>query len=246
MSLKNKPNPENMNPTEMITLKRTARIAGILYLLVAIIGPIGLMYIPSQIIVWGDAATTANNMLEHEFLFRSSIALRIVVQVLMLLVVWFLYRLLKRVNEHRARLMLIFYIVAVPTGFMVNGFNITALAICKGDIMASLTPVQLYDFVELFIRVGSYETQLVQLFWGLWLLPFGLLVYKSGFIPRIFGIYLILNGIAFIVLSFTFVLFPAVKSIVYKIALPFFFGEIAMILWLVIIGVKVKQKDSTV
>lgn len=230
-----------MNPSETNTLKRTARFAGLFYLLVAIIGPFGLMYIPSQIIVWGDAASTANNMIENEFLYRCGIAVRILVQVFMLLVVWFLYRLLKQVNEHQARLMVIFYLVAVPIGFMANVFNITAIALSKGDILQSFNPEQLYELTYLFIRTGSFDTQSVQLFWGLWLLPFGLLVYRSGFIPRIFGVLIFINGLAYIILCFTFVLFPEYKSLVYKFSVPFLFlGEIPVIFWLVIKGVNPK------
>ena len=230
-----------MNSSEMSILKRTARTAGVLYLLVAIIGPFGMMYIPSQIIVWNDAAATVQNILDHEFLFRSGIALRITIQVLMLLVVWFLYQLFNKVNKPQAKLMVILYIVAVPIGFLANVFNFTALAICRGDILQSFSPERLNDLAELFIRVGSYDTQLVQLFWGLWLLPFGLLVFHSRFIPRIFGVLLFINGIAYIILCFSIVLFPEYKSIVYKVSLPFLVaGEIPMIFWLLIKGVRTK------
>lgn len=231
-----------MNPTEISLLKKNARLAGLFYLLVAVIGPFGLMYIPGKIIVWGDAATTANNILEHEFLFRSGIAIRILVQVLMLMVVWFLYRLLKQVNEHQAKLMVMFYVVAVPIGFLANAFNITALILNKENILDSFSSEKLYDLTELFLSVGSYDTQLVQLFWGLWLLPFGLLVYRSGFIPRIFGLLIFINGLAYIILCFTFILFPDYKSIVYKIVLPFLFiGEIPIMFWLLIKGVQLKR-----
>jgi hypothetical protein len=233
-----------MNPTEITSQKRTARYAGICYLLVALIAPFGIMYVPGQIIVWGDTAATAINILDKEFLFRLGIADRMIVQILMLLVVWYLYRLLKEVNEHQARLMVILYIVAVPISFLVNTFNITALALFKGQILQAFSPEQLNDLGELFLRLGSYDTQLVQLFWGLWLLPFGLLVYQSGFIPKIFGILIFINGVAYMVLTFTIVLFPDYSSIVHKIAMPFLFlGEIPIIFWLLIVGVRSKKSQ---
>jgi hypothetical protein len=231
-----------MNSSKTITLKKTARYAGILYLLVAIIAPFGLMYIPSKIIVWDNASATVNNMLDKEFLFRIGIAIRMSVQVLMLLVVWYLYRLLKEVNEHQAKLMIIFYFVAVPVGFLVNVFNVTGLVLSLEDILQSFSPEQVNDMTLLFLSIGSYDTQLVQLFWGLWLLPFGLLVYNSKFIPRIFGVLIFINGIAYVVLCMTFVLFPEYKSLVYKFSLPFFFiGEIPIIFWLIIKGVKTQE-----
>ncbi len=235
-----------MNSTELNSLNRTARLAGLFYLLVAIIAPFGIMYIPAQTIVWGDAAATANNILDHEFLFRSGIAIRMIVQVLMLLVVWYLYRLLRQVNTHQARLMVLLYIVAIPIGFLVDVFNVTSLALYKGIILQSFNPEQLHELAILFLTVGSYDTQMVQLFWGLWLLPFGLLVYNSGFIPRIFGVLIFINGIAYIMLCFTFILFPDYLSIVNKITLPLLFlGEIPIIFWLLIKGVKEKQIIST-
>jgi hypothetical protein len=225
----------------MHTDQKTARYAGFFYLLVAIIAPFGVMYVPSQIIEWGDATVTANNMLVNEFLFRSGIAIRIIVQVLMLLVVWLLYRLLKQVNEHQAKLMVLFYIIAIPIGFLVNVFNITALIIFKGNSLPSFTPEQMYDLALLFLKIGSWDTQMVQVYWGLWLLPFGLLVYRSGFIPRILGVLIILNGIAYIISSFTFVLFPDYRSFISQITMPFLFlGEIPIIFWLLIKGVKLR------
>ncbi len=132
--------------------------------------------------------------------------------------------------------------MAIPVTFLANIFNLTALKLVKGGIWQSLEPEQLNDLAEIFLRMGSYDTQMVQLFWGLWLIPFGLLVYKSGFIPRILGVFLILNGIAYIIQSFTFVLLPDYKSIVSQIAMPFMFlGEIPILLWLLIKGVKEKQ-----
>ena len=226
----------------MNATQKTARLAGLLYLLLAIIAPFGLMYVPSQTIVWGDATATANKILANEFLFRSGIAIRLISHVLFLLVVWTLYRLLKQVNEHQAKLMVILAVMAIPVTFLANIFNLTALKLVKGGIWQSLEPEQLNDLAEIFLRMGSYDTQMVQLFWGLWLIPFGLLVYKSGFIPRILGVFLILNGIAYIIQSFTFVLLPDYKSIVSQIAMPFMFlGEIPILLWLLIKGVKEKQ-----
>jgi hypothetical protein len=226
----------------MNNAQKTARSAGLFYLLIAIIAPFGLMYVPLQIIEWGDAAATANNMLGKELLFRSGIAVRMVAQVLMILVVWFLYRLLKEVDENQAKLMFILYLVAVPIGFLANVFNFTALMVLKGSAIQSFTPEQMNDLALLFLRIGSWDTEMVQLYWGLWLLPFGFLVYKSGFIPRILGIFLILNGIAYMISSFTCVLFPEYRSLVSRIAMPFFFlGEIPIIFWLLIKGVRVKQ-----
>ena len=169
--------------------KRTARFAGLLYLLLAIIAPYGIMYVPSQIIVRGDTAATANNMLQNEFLFRTGIVADLISQVIFILLVWVLYRLLKSVNEHQAKLMGALVIVGVPIAFLTNVFKVTALMILKDGFMESFEPGQIHDWSKIFLNIGSYGTQMVQLYWGLWLIPFGMLVYRSGFIPRIFGVF---------------------------------------------------------
>ena len=133
-----------------------------------------------------------------------------------------------------------FVIVAVPVAFLINVFKITALMILKGSVLLqSIEPGQTHDIAAILLKTGSYSTQMVQLYWGLWLLPFGWLVYKSGFIPRIFGVLLILNGIAYVILSFTFILFPESQTLVSKVTMPFLFsGELPIILWFLIKGVK--------
>jgi len=225
--------------------KKTAKLAGLLYLILAIIAPYGLMYVPSKIVVWGDAAATANNILANEFLFRTGIVSNLIGEVIFMFLVLVLYRLLKQVNEHQAKLMVALVIVAIPIAFLANVFKITAMVIFKGSILQSFEPAQMNDLAELFLRFGSYSAQMVQLYWGLWLIPFGLLVYKSGFIPRILGVFLLINGIAYIILSFSFVLLPGYLSIISKFAMPFLFlGEIPIILWLLIKGVKTQVLAS--
>jgi Domain of unknown function (DUF4386) len=227
--------------------KKTARLAGLLYLILAILGSFSIMYVPSQIMVAGDATATANNILANEFLFRMGIVGDLISQVIFLLVAWVLYRLFKQVKEHQAKLMSILVIVGIPISFIASVFKITALMILKGGMLESFEPEQIQDLVAILLKTSNYGIQMVQLYWGLWLIPFGLLVYKSGFIPRILGVFLILNGIAYIILSFTFQLFPEYSAIVFKFSTPFLFlGEIPIILWLLIKGVKVKQDISEV
>jgi Domain of unknown function (DUF4386) len=229
----------------MNTNKKTARLAGLLYFIMAIIAPFGIMYVPSQIMVWEDAAATANNILANEFLFRTGIVSDLAGQALFLLLAMVLYQLFKQVNAHQAKIMSVLVLVSIPISFLGDVFNITALMILKGGILESFEPEQIQGLIAMLLRTGSYGTQMVQLYWGLWLIPFGLLVYKSGFIPRILGVFLVINGIAYIVLSFTFLLFPDYRTIVFKLCMPFLFlGEIPIILWLLIKGVKTQVLAS--
>ncbi len=221
------------------SLKKTARIAGLLYLVWVITGIYGIFYISSQIIVQGDAVATAKNMLTHEFLFRTGIINDIISNTIWVFLVFTLYRLLKQVNENQARLMVVLVIVQIPAVFFIEACNITSLMINKGEILKTLELSQRQDLAMLFVKINDYTTIILEMFWGLWLLPFGLLVYKSGFIPRILGVFLIFNGVAYIIPCFVSVLFPDYQTLVSQFAMPFWIlGEISITLWLLIKGIK--------
>ncbi|MFC2133684.1 DUF4386 domain-containing protein [Bacteroidota bacterium] len=225
------------------SLKNTARIAGLLYLLLVITGIYGIMYIPSQIIVEGDTVATANNILSNEFLFRTGFLNDIISNTIFLFLVLVLYRLFKQVNENQAKLMFALVIVQIPVLFMMEAFNITSLMILKGEILKTFELSQRQDLAMLFLKINDYGTLPLEMFWGLWLLPFGLLVYKSEFIPRIFGILLVIAGIAYMIDSTISLLFPSYSVFVNKPTLLLVaIGEISITLWLLIKGVKTQER----
>ena len=188
--------------------------------------------------VRGDINATAKNMVAHESLFRSSIASDLIANILFVAVVLLLYRLFKQVNEYLARLMVFLVVVAIPVALLGGGLQITALGIIKGDV-GTFQPAQLQQLVQTFIKLDSYNGQMITIFWGLWLLPLGVLVYRSVFIPRILGILLIINGFGYIITSLTFILFPGYLATVSKFMFPtYFVGEIPFIFWLLIVGVR--------
>lgn len=221
------------------SLKKTARLAGLLYFLLVITGVYIIMYVPSQIIVQGDAITTAKNILAKEFLFRTGIITDIISNTIFVFLVLALYRLLKQVNEHQAKLMVVLVVVQIPFVFMMETFNITSLMILKGEILQTFELSQRQDLATFFLKINDYGALTLEMFWGLWLLPFGLLVYKSGFIPRIFGILLIIAGIAYMNSSLVSLLFPGFSAFVNQPTLLLVaIGEISITLWLLIKGVK--------
>ena len=218
--------------------KVTARTAGVLYLLLAIIAPFGLIYVPGRVFVRGDAAATAENVLGNEFLFRTGVASHMVSQVLFILLVLLLYKLLKPVNQHWAKVMVALVIISLPLALLSDILNISGLMVLKGGSLSAFEPGQVDEIAGLFFKTANNVIQVTQLDWGLWLFPFGMLVYKSGFIPRIFGVLLAVNGLGYVMLSITFVLFPESGALVLKIAMPLLFvGEFPTILWLLIKGV---------
>jgi len=224
---------------KVYSLKKTARLAGLLYLILIITGVFSIMYVSSQIIVLGDTVTTAKNILAKEFLFRAGIISDLISNTIFVLLVLVLYRIFKQVNEHKAKLMVALVVVQIPALFIMESLNITSLMIFKGEILQTFELNQRQDLAMLFLKINDYGTLTLEMFWGLWLLPFGLLVYKSGFIPRIFGILLFIAGIAYMQASFTSILFPSYSAFVSQPTLLLVaIGEISITLWLLIKGVK--------
>ena len=221
------------------SLQKTAKLAGFLYLLVIITGVYNIIYLSSKIIVKGDTATVANNILSNELLYRTGIISDFISNIFFLLLVLVLYRLLKQVNIHWAKLMVALVIVQIPTVFIMEAFNITSLMLFKDEILKTLELSQRQNLAMLFFRINDYGMLALEVFWGLWLIPFGLLVYKSSFIPRIFGILLVIAGIAYINDSFIAILFPRYRAFVNQPTLLLVgIGEISITLWLLIKGVK--------
>jgi hypothetical protein len=134
-------------------------------------------------------------------------------------------------------------IVQIPFVFFMEAFNVASLMILKGEILKTFELSQRQDFAMLFLKINDYGTLPLEMFWGLWLLPFGLLVYKSDFIPRIFGILLFIAGIAYMIDSTIGILLPNYSSFVkYPTILLAAVGEISITLWLLIKGVKTQEQ----
>ena len=223
--------------TNVSSPKKTARLAGLLYLIWTITGLYSLFYVPSRIMVRGDTVTTANNILAHEFLFRTFIINDLISNAIWVFLVLVLYRLFKQVNERQARLLVALVIVQIPAGFLMEAFNITSLMIFKGEILKTFELTQRQDVAMLFLKINDYGTLALEIFWGLWLFPLAILVYRSRFLPRFLGVWLIINGLAYLAMSFTGLLLPQYRDMVSRIAFPALFGELAFMLWILVKGV---------
>jgi hypothetical protein len=224
---------------KIVTLKTTARIAGLLYFLLAVAAIYGYFYVSPKIMVSGDIAATGNKMLANELLFRTSIFTDLFANILFVVVVLLLYRLFRQINEFQAKLMVGLVMAAIPIALFGGALKITALNIFKGEVFNAFSPQQMQQLASTFLKVGNYSGQMITIFWGLWLLPLGLLVYRSVFIPRILGILLMINGAGYIISSSVFILFPDYVATVSKFVFPtYFIGEIPLIFWLLIVGVR--------
>ncbi|NOQ73120.1 MAG: DUF4386 family protein [Crocinitomix sp.] len=203
---------------------RLARQTGFLYLLLIPFGVFGILYIPMQFIDPEDIMATMNNIAADKLTFRLSIISALVAQLIQILTVFWLYQLLKSVNKNIAILMVISILVAVPIA-MLNELNNFAVLESLGNA----------DQVSLFLKLHEYGIVIAQVFWGIWLFPMGYLVYKSGFIPKIIGVLLMIACFGYLIDSFMVFLNIDLGFVLSEFT---FIGELAIILWLLIKGVK--------
>jgi hypothetical protein len=170
--------------------KEMARIAGLLYLVVVVMGIISLAYIPSKLIVWDNAATTFNNIVNSQFLFRLGIVCGLICYTFFIFLPLALYRLLKPVNKVYAQAMVVLAVISVPISFvnMLNKFAVLSL-VSDVSLQKVYANDQLQNQVMFYLNQYDYGNLIVQIFWGLWLFPFGYLVFKSGFLPKILGFF---------------------------------------------------------
>jgi hypothetical protein len=220
---------------------KAARIAGGVYLSMVLTGPLSLIYIPDKLIVRGNAAATATNILSHESMFRLWIIGDLWTSVIFICLGIALYRLLSGVSKPWALLMLSFVLVSAAVGFVDTLNNIAAGLLFRGaDFLSVIDKTQREALGMLFIRLHSQGTFINELFWGLWLFPFGLLVFRSGFLPRFIGVWLMINCFAYVILSPMALFAPAYYGAAFRYATPILFGEMAIMLWLLIKGAKVE------
>ena len=229
----------------MNSTKKAARFAGLLYVLMSIPAPLTLIYIPSTLIVSGDAAATAGNIRASESLFRLGIAGNLLGQTIFIFVGLALYELFKGVNRRLALVMLILVLVSVPIGFVNELNQIAALILLSGaNFLSAFDPRQLNALLMLFLKLHGNGFLVVEVFWGLWLFPFGVLVYRSGFLPRILGVLLIPAGFAYLAVTTSHLLFPHYGDLVSRVAMVLQLGELPIIFWLLIMGAKDQPLDA--
>jgi len=223
-------------------IKKTARNAGILYLILIVLGIFSYLFVHSSLIVPGDTATTVSNIMASESLFRGGIVSWLISETVFILLVLVLYKLLKPVNKNHALLMVVFVVVAVPIS-MLNELNKFAslLLVSGADYLTAFTADQLHGLAMFFLDLHEYGVNIDSIFFGLWLLPLGYLVFKSGFLPRILSILLMIGWFGYMIDFFTFFLAPSFHATVASIFQITDIGEFLFPLWLLIKGVNVEE-----
>jgi uncharacterized protein DUF4386 len=227
-------------------IKKAARVAGFLYLLVVVTGLFSLVYVPGKLMVVGNPAATAANILASQSLFEIHILNGLVSTLLFLFVALALYRLLKDVNPSYAAVMVILVLVQIPLGIGEVLNEIAALDLLRGDgFWSAFDKPQQVALAMSLLDPNNRGTSAVEMLWGLWLLPLGLLVFRSRFLPRWLGVWLGINGLAYVAMSCVGILWPQYSKALKTIAFPALLGEVALTLWLLIVGARPKPIAAT-
>ena len=224
----------------MSSTNNPGRVAGFWYLLLVLIGPLRLMYIPDKLFVHGNAAATVSNIAAHEWLFRAGIISDLVGSVVLIFLTLAFYRLFKSVDRNLAVMVLIFGgVMPALLDFVGAALDGVTLMIVHGaDFLSVFDKPQRDALAFLFLRFGDEQTNAAEMLWGVWLLPLALLIYRSRFLPRFLGVWLAINGVAYVILCLTGELLPQYQHDVFNYGQPAFFAEVALMLWLVIKGAR--------
>jgi hypothetical protein len=231
-----------------ISPRREARIAGLWYAALTVLTVFSMLYVDSRLYIPGDAAATAARIMANQWVYRLGIAASLVGQVCQIFVGLAFYRLFKSVDKGLARALIALVVAMVPVAFL-NMLNEFAPLVLLGDpaYLKAFEPGQLQALSMLFIELQRYGVLIIGVFWGLWLLPLGLLVYKSGLFPRVLGILLIVNCSAYLVDFLLAIVWPGVRASVAPVLNALCtVGEIPLLLWLLIRGARNAPRSAAV
>ena len=233
-----------MTTKETFNPNKTARVAGYLYLMLFPLGIFGIIYVPSSLIVLGDAATTASNIMANELLYRLSIVTALTLQIVYIFLALALYKLLNPVDKNNAVLMVILVLVAAPIAMLNELNHVAVLLVLSGsDFLTTFSLDQVQASVPLFLNLHEHGVFIAQIFWGLWLFPMGYLIFKSNFLPKALGILMIIGGFGYLVDSFVYFIFPDFDVTFSEFT---FLGELLLPLWLMFKGVNHEQWEKYV
>jgi hypothetical protein len=227
------------------SMHKTSRMAGIWYLLMAICSAFSMMFIDKQVLVPGDAETTAANILASKGLYSLGVVSNLAGQIFFLFLVLALYRHLRSVDMTQARLMVALVVASIPVTCL-NTLNQFApvLLLSGADYLKVFEPAQVNALAMVFLEMYQQGIILVGIFWGLWLLPFGILVYRSGFLPKILGVFLVIGCLGYLLDSISNYLFPAYAAALDPVVMVTgLIGEIPILLWLLIKGINDDRQE---
>ncbi len=228
----------------MHSIRATARFAGIVYLLFSLLAIFGYLYVPGRFIDAGNAAETARRITEGAPLYRLGILASLVGHMLFLVLALTLYRLFRDVDRVQARWLVALVGVGVAGELVTLGYRLAPLLLLSGaDYLSPFSKSQLQTLALGFIKLGGSTSIVLTMIWGLWLFPFGFLTIKSGWFPKLLGYLLYASGVGYVTTSAAEIAFPEGFHRISAFVTPLAFGELVMVLWLVIMGAKVRPME---
>jgi len=224
----------------MTSTRNLGRVAGFWYLLLIVVGPLRLIYIPEKLFVLDNAAATVNNIAAHEWLFRVGMVSELVGALMLVFLVLAFYRLFESVDRYLAVLVVILGGVMPAVLYFVNVVtDAGALMVLRdANFLAVFDKAQRDAIVMLLVRLHDHQFTATLLLAGAWLFPLGMLVYKSRFVPRFLAVWLLVGGCGWLIIGFTAYLAPQYRGREFVLFQPAFFGESAFMLWLLVKGAR--------
>jgi hypothetical protein len=230
--------PNFENGGDIKSLKKQSRLAALLYFVAGLPAPFALLYVPSVLIVRGDAAATANNVRHSELLLRLGMAGELFTATVVIFAILAFYHLFKSTSPKSAMAMMILFLVTIPMSYLNILNDLAAITFARGpEFLSGIAQPERDAFVLFFLRLHNQGLTLAQIFWGLWLFPFGIAVMRSGFIPRFVGTAEMIAGFGYVISSLVFLFLPASAQSIGQLAQILGVGEFAS-LWLLIYGAK--------
>ena len=220
-----------------------ARIGGMLYLVIIVIGLFGEAFVRDRLIVSGNAGATAANIMSHESLWRFHIAAELFLLICTVALLWILFVLLRPVNRDFALLAVFFNLVSIGIEAATTMYLLQALfPLGNAGYLKAFPPEQLYAMASLSLKLHGYGFGVSLLFFGCFCLIVGYLIFRSGYLPKTIGVLMQIAGVCYLINSFALVLSPAVANRLFPaILVPAFIGEVSLCLWLLTKGVNVKR-----
>ena len=224
-----------------------ARAGGWLYLIIIVVGIFVEIFARDRLIVPGNAAMTAANLIAGESLWRLACAGELLMMVCAIALTLVFYELLKPVSAPLALLAAFFNLVSVAVESMSGLANLAVPAMLgNASYLKAFEPQQLHALAMLSLRLYEYGFGISLVFFGFVLLTIGYLVFRSGYFPKFLGVLLPIGGLCYIVNSVALVVAPALQDVIFPaILLPSFIAELSFCLWLIFVGVDAAKFPST-
>lgn len=228
------------------SINKTARLGGVLYLILILVGMFAVLFVRDKLIVSADPAATARNIMASQQLWRMGIAADLMMHVLDIPIMLIIYILLRPVNKNIALLVVLFNLVQTAV-LVANKLNLIAaiFPLEQVDYLKTIDPQQLYTQVYLSLKLHDYGFGVGLIFFGFVCLFEGYLIIRSGYFPKFIGIFMQIAGVCYLINSFALLLAPKLANSLFPfIMLPCFIAELTFCLWLIFKGVNIQKWEQ--